>query len=73
MRWVRVERVHFPPGADDLTLGTGTDLEASKPLRFVVPPKAALGVLAALHAGEKPEIKVHDFDVVDWGVWWEEA
>ena len=73
MRRVRVEGVHFPPDTDDLTLGTGTDQAASEPVRFVVPPEVVLGVLAALHSGQKPEIEVHDFDVVDWGVFWEEA
>lgn len=37
MRSVRVEIIHFPPDADDLTLGTRTDLETSEPLRFVIP------------------------------------
>ena len=73
MRLLRVEIVHFPPDADDLTLGTGTDLTTSEPARFVIPPEAVLGVLASLHAGKKPEIEVHDFDVVDWSMWWEEA
>ena len=73
MRLVRVEIVHFPPDAGDLTLGTGTDLGTSEPLRFVIPPEIVLGVLASLHAGKKPVIEVHDFDIVDWSMLWEEA
>jgi hypothetical protein len=39
----------------------------------VVPPQATLGVLATLHDGRTPDIQVHDFDVVDWTLWWEEV
>jgi hypothetical protein len=70
---MRVERVHFSPDSDDLTLGTGIDMATSEPTRFVVPPEAVLGVLASSHAGEKPLIEVHEIDIVDWTMWWEEV
>ena len=73
MRRLTVQRIYYPPDEDDLTLGTGTDLASSESIRFVVPPDAALGVLASLHSGNRPEIDVHDIDVVDWSMWWEEV
>jgi hypothetical protein len=73
MRRIRVERVAFPPGSDTLTLGTGADTVSGETPRFVVPPDLALRVLAELHAGRHPTIDVHEFDVVDWGRWWEET
>ena len=73
MRRIAVERVHFPPDANELTLGTGTDLATSESVRFVVPPETTLSVLASLHAGKRPEIAVHDIDIVDWSMWWEEV
>jgi hypothetical protein len=55
-----------------VTLGVGTDAVSDETLRFVVPPNLALPVLTELHAGRHPTIDVHEFDVVDWDVWWEE-
>jgi hypothetical protein len=42
-------------------------------VRFVIPPNLSLRVLTELHAGRHPMIDVHEFDVVDWGAWWEEV
>jgi hypothetical protein len=50
-----------------------TDTNSLEELRLVVPPDQALSVLADLHAGFQPTIKVHEFDVVDWSPWWEET
>ncbi len=72
MRSLQVKRVAFPSGSDQFTLGTGRDVVSGEEVRFVVPPDLALGVLADLRAGRHPTIDVHEFDVVDWGSWWEE-
>ena len=69
---VRVHHVAFPKEADTLTLGMGERESDGQPLRFLVPPEAVLEVLAALHAGRKPLIKVHSIDVLEWNIWWEE-
>jgi hypothetical protein len=73
MRRLRVELVAFPPSSDTVTLGTGADTVSGETLRFVVPRDLALRVLAELHAGRHPTIDIHEFDVVDWDRWWEEA
>lgn len=71
VRRLRVEWVAFPPGSDQLTLGTGTDLVSGEEVRFVVPPELALSVLSELHAGRQPTIGVHEFDVLDWSAWFD--
>jgi hypothetical protein len=63
----------LPPDSDVITLGNGTDLATSERIRFVVPPEAVLDVLATLQDGRTPDIEVHEFDVVDWTVCWEET
>lgn len=73
MRRLRVDRVAFAPGSDQLTLGTGTEAISGETFRFIVPPNLTLRVLAELHAGRHPTIEVHEFDVLDWGLWWEEV
>lgn len=73
MRRIRVDRIAFPQDSDQVTLGTGTDAVSGQTERFVVPQNLALSVLAELHAGRHPTIEVHEFDVVDWGTWWEEV
>jgi hypothetical protein len=72
IRHIRVDRVGFPPDTDELVLATGTDESDGQEKRFVVSPQEALSVLTALHAGRRPVIDVHDFDLVDWTVWWED-
>jgi hypothetical protein len=72
-RSIRIERVLFPPDSDNFTLAVGTDTNTREELRLVVPPDQAPSVLADLHAGFQPTIKVHEFDVVDWSPWWEET
>jgi hypothetical protein len=71
-RTIRVERVGFP-ASESVTVGTGRDLATAELIRFVVPPESVLLVLASLHAGENPVIHVHEFDIVDWTMWWEEV
>ena len=56
-----------------MTLGTGTDVVSGEMVRFVIPPNLSFRVLTELHAGRHPTIDVHEFDVVDWGTWWEEV
>jgi hypothetical protein len=73
VRQIRVERIGYPEDDDRVALGMGTDLGSSESIRFVVPPEAVLTVLASLHADEQPVIPVHEFDIVDWTVWWEEV
>jgi hypothetical protein len=73
MRQIRIKRIAFPEDDDRVALGTGIDLASSESIRFVVPPEAVLSILASLHAGGQPTIQVHEFDIVDWTMWWEEA
>jgi hypothetical protein len=72
MKRVQIDRMHFPPDSDGITLATGIVLATSQHIRLVVPPEAVLGVLAAVHHGNKPVLEIHDFDVVDWSAFWEE-
>jgi hypothetical protein len=56
-----------------VSLGTATDVVSGETVRFVIPPNLSFSVLTELHAGRHPTIDVHEFDVVDWGAWWEEV
>jgi hypothetical protein len=67
----RTNRVPSRLRHGDARDGRGHPLRRDSPLRG--PAGLGFEVLAELHAGRHPTIGVHEFDVVDWGRWWEEA
>jgi hypothetical protein len=71
VRRLMVSQIGFPEGSTAVGLGSGIETSTGEVVRFSVPETKARELMTSLVQGDFPEVDLHEFEIVDWRVWFE--